>query len=215
MHIRQRHIGVLLLLCIVAEVLAIVGSWLCGAIMPDAAVQSLLTPEGVRWFIGSYAEVLATDLLVWLLLIGMTLGIWQKSGIGKALNGISKALFCKESTPSNEHRLPYRERLGVQCAAIVALVAFVVVVLLSFTPHAILLSATGDLFPSSFSSGLVPIICCIAALSALAYGLVASTFTSLDSIACALTRGITLIASWLVIYIFVAHLYFTLTYIFF
>ena len=55
------------LLLVVAELLLVLLSWLLSAMMTEG-VRSMLSSEGIRWFFGSFSEVVQTPLLVWLLL---------------------------------------------------------------------------------------------------------------------------------------------------
>ena len=58
----------LALVLFVAEVLLILLSWLLSAALPASGVRSILSGQGIRWFMGHFGNILATPQLSWLLL---------------------------------------------------------------------------------------------------------------------------------------------------
>jgi p-aminobenzoyl-glutamate transporter AbgT len=50
-------------------------SWLITAAIPEIAMRSLLSSEGIRWFFGHFVDNLATPVLVWMVLIGISYGL--------------------------------------------------------------------------------------------------------------------------------------------
>ena len=62
----------------VAELVLVLLSWVL-SVVTTMEVHSLLSSEGVRWFFGSFTDFLATQYLVWLLLIAMAGGCFWKS----------------------------------------------------------------------------------------------------------------------------------------
>ena len=61
-------LGRVCLVLVLAEVMLVILSWLLSATMMEG-VRSLLSSEGIRWFVGSYSAMMASPLLVWLLLL--------------------------------------------------------------------------------------------------------------------------------------------------
>ena len=59
---------------LVAHAVLIILSWLLSA-MGQEDVRSLLSSEGIRWFVGEFTLMLASPLLVWLLLALVALGM--------------------------------------------------------------------------------------------------------------------------------------------
>ena len=57
-----------------AQLLLIFVSWVWSAAMPLSGVRSMLSSEGIRWFLGHFAELMASPVLVWLLLGAMAYG---------------------------------------------------------------------------------------------------------------------------------------------
>ena len=109
---------------LVAHAVLIILSWLLSA-MGQEDVRSLLSSEGIRWFVGSFSAMTASPLLVWLLLLLSAAGCVRQSGVASLWG---------------QHRsLTYRERIALR-VALFFLVGYVVIVgLLTLVPHAILL----------------------------------------------------------------------------
>ena len=166
----------------VAEVLLVLLSWLLSATL-TGGVRSLLSDVGIRWLLGSMSTLLSTPWLVLLLLLAMAGGCLCRSDLlHLSLSG-------------------YRERLGLRLA-LLALVLYVAVVLaLTAIPHAVLLSATGQLFPSPFSRALIPILSFGVFLLSAVYGWTAGRFTSFADIVDSLLFGIGKSAPLILLYI--------------
>ena len=56
------------------QLLVVFLSWLVTAVAPQLYTRSLLSGEGIRWFLGRFADNLAHPLLVWLILIAIAWG---------------------------------------------------------------------------------------------------------------------------------------------
>ena len=184
---------------IVLQILVILGSWFVTVVFPTLPIRSMLSSEGIRWFLGQYTSNLASPLLVWLVLAGMTYGALRSSGLSRAIMHFSN--------------ISYRQRFALK-VVVAELVFFAIVLfLMTFLPQAILLSVTGELFPSSFSRSLIPFVCFLLTLFSITYGLINASFSSLTDIFCSLTSGITAISPWLVIYVFVIQLYYSILFV--
>ena len=70
-----------MLLLALAQIVLVLMSWLITAAMPDAFPRSMLSPEGIRWFFGSFTENMESPWLVGLLLICIAWGTLQTSGL--------------------------------------------------------------------------------------------------------------------------------------
>ena len=184
---------------IVLQILVILGSWFVTVMFPTLPVRSLLSSEGIRWFLGQYTSNLASPLLVWLVLAGMTYGALRSSGLSRAIMHFSN--------------ISYRQLFALKVVVAELIFFAIVLFLMTFLPQAILLSVTGELFPSSFSRSLIPFICFLLTLFSITYGLINASFTSLTDIFCSLTSGITAISPWLVIYVFVIQLYYSILFV--
>ena len=184
---------------LVAHAVLIILSWLLSA-MGQEDVRSLLSSEGIRWFVGSFSAMTASPLLVWLLLLLSAAGCVRQSGVA--------GLWGQHRT------LTYRERIALR-VALFFLVGYVVIVgLLTLVPHAILLSATGQLFPSAFSRSLLPIVAFGVCLFSVAYGVMAGRLRSLGDVLHSLSFGIARGASLVILYILLIQFYESLRFVF-
>ena len=198
-----KRVGVVALILVVAELLLVILSWLLSATRLEG-VRSLLSSEGVRWFFGSFTEMVASPLLVWLLLGLCAWGCLQRSG----LLTFSPFHFFTFSP------LAYRDKIAMRVSLVFLIIYLVVIALLTLTPHAILLSATGSLFPSAFSRSLVPIVCFGLCLVSLVFGLISGRLHGLADILEALSTGIAQGAPLIIIYLFAIQLYESLRFVF-
>ena len=171
---------------VVAEILLMIVSWVWSAAMPFSGVRSLLSGEGVRWLVGQMPAMLARKELAWLLLLTMAWGTVQRSGI------ITR-------------RLTYRASRARWMTAIYVAIYLGVCVVLTCVPHAVLLSATGSLWPSPFSASVVPLLALGMLTAALLYGTVAGTMQTLSDFFDSLTDGISTAAPLLVLYLVTAQ----------
>ena len=158
-------------------------------------VRSLLSSEGIRWFIGEFTSILASPLLVWLFLILIAIGCVRSSGLSLRVRG-------------------YRDQVALRVALAFLIIYVGILCLLTLMPHAILLSATGELFPSAFSRALVPIVCFGLCLVSLTFGLIAGRLRSLADILEALSTGLRDGAPLLIIYILFIQFYASLRFVF-
>lgn len=186
----------LALVLFVAEVLLILLSWLLSAALPASGVRSILSGQGIRWFMGHFGNILATPQLSWLLLASIAAGCLKCCGLKTA-------------------KLNYRERRALFIGGALWLVCLVSMALLAMIPHAVLLSATGDLWPSPFSYSLIPALSFSVCLFSIVYGTIAGTFQSLRDVYNALLYGIRWAAPLLLFYLLFIQFYETLMFVFF
>ena len=196
----KRLIGRVCLALGVAELLLVILSWLLSATRLEG-VRSLLSSEGIRWFVGEFSYMLASPLLVWLLLLLASLGCLQRSGLVSLLKPRTRTL-------------PYRDRVALRVAMAFIVIYAVIICLLTLMPHAILLSATGSLFPSAFSRALVPILAFGLCLLSISFGMVSGRLRTLSDILDALTFGIQQGASLFILYIMAIQFYASLLFVF-
>ena len=191
----KKGIAVACLALFVAELLLVILSWLLSATKLEG-VRSLISSEGIRWFVGEFTYMLASPLLVWLLLALVALGCLQQCGV-----------FQKST-------IPYRERVAYRVAFAFLIIYIGVVALLTLMPHAILLSATGSLFPSAFSRALVPIVCFGVCVFSVSFGMVSGRLHTLTEILDALSFGIQQGAPLIMLYIMMMQFYASLIFVF-
>jgi aminobenzoyl-glutamate transport protein len=188
------YLAVVLLLALVALVLL---SWLLSATQGGA--RSLLSSEGIRFFFGGFVDMLRKPLLVWLLLLSMAWGCLQMSGL---LQFFSKPLA-----------LPRRRQALIFLFVITAVYAGVLLIL-TLTPQAVLLSATGQLWPSPFSHALIPVIAFGIILLSVVYGLLSRRFLSMADVCQSLIQGIADAAPLLLLYVLTMQLVGALRFVF-
>ena len=195
----HQRLGLLCLVIVIAETLLVILSWLLSALRLEG-VRSLLSSEGIRWFFSSFNDLVASPVLVWLLLLMCALGCLQKSGV-IPIFGRTKAIN-------------FRDRLALYVAIAFLLIYAVIIILLTLMPHAILLSATGHLFPSAFSRSLVPIITFGICIFSVSFGLMAGVMRNVSDILQALSFGIAKGAPLMVFYLFAVQLVECLRFVF-
>ena len=179
---------------VVIQLLVMLVSWLLFAAFPMSGIRSLLSGEGLRWLMGNFSQTLATPLLVWLLLCAMAWGCLVRSG-----------LLLR---PVN-----YRERRAKVMASLLLAVIVGVMLLLTAIPHAVLLSAVGGLWPSPFSSSLVPVAAFSTVLVSAFYGLVSGRLESIAAVYDAVLHGIRRGAPLLLFYVLITQIYESLRFI--
>ena len=181
------------------QIMVVILSWMIKTIYPEFNGRSLLSGEGVRWFLGNFTNNVASNILVWIILIGLSWGAIRSSNILQVFK--------------RSHTLSYRERLGLRIVLIEIMIWFTVIALLSFIPHAAMLSITGQLFPSSFSKSIVPLITFIALFSSITYGLIIGRLRKGNLIIEALSNGIKQIAPYIIIYIILVQLIYSIKFV--
>lgn len=185
------HIAFLLF---AAQLLLMLVSWLLSAAIPTSGVRSLLSSEGLRWFLGHFSDVLGTPMLLCMLLLLMAYG---------SLKGCDILQF----------KSFYRQRRALIITLMLLLVYLGVIVLLVLIPHAVLLSATGSLWPSPFSAAIVPLIAFGVTLLSAVYGYVSGTYRNMSDVYQSLLDGIRVGAPWLLFYVLAGQLYYSLQFI--
>lgn len=188
----DRLTGLLALCLFDLELLLILGSWMVEAAAPEWGVRSLISYDGVRWLLGSFADTVSTPLLVWLVVVAVACGAAKESGLAHVVR----------------HRRPlqYRERLGLGLVASELVLMVVVMVLLTCLPHALLLNTTGHLYPGPFTESLVPLAAFTLLVCALSYGATSGRLSSLAQLSRALTSGLRLFAPAFPVYLLLMQL---------
>ena len=195
----HQRLGWLCLVTVIAETLLVILSWLLSAMRVEG-IRSLLSSEGIRWFFSSFNDLIASPVLVWLLVLMCALGCLQKSRVTTVYGG--------------KKTINFRDRLALYVALAFLLIYGAIIILLTLMPHAILLSATGHLFPSAFSRSLVPIIAFGICIFSVAFGLMAGVMQNLTDILQALSFGIAKGAPLIVFYLFAVQLVGCLRFVF-
>ncbi|MBQ8715416.1 MAG: AbgT family transporter [Prevotella sp.] len=193
----KKLIPYIALFLLLAELALILVSWLLSAALPNSGVRSMLSGEGIRWFLGHYGTILATPILSWLILAAIAVGCLRSCGV------------FSHSSPYT-----YRERRAMLIGGGTLLTCGVAVLLLTVVPHAVLVSAIGGLFPSPFSYSLIPVISFSLCAFSIVYGLIAGTFQSLRDVYDSLLCGIRWAAPCVLFYILLIQFYESLRFVF-
>lgn len=190
----KRYLPHIAFLLFAAQLLLMLLSWLLAAAIPTSGVRSLLSSEGLRWFLGHFSDVLGTPALLCLLLLLMAYGSLKGCGI----------LHFKPS---------YRQNRAL-CITLLVLVVYAgIIVLLVMVPHAVLLSATGSLWPSPFSAAIVPLFAFGITLLSAVYGYVSGYYRNMSDVYQSLIDGIRNGAPWLLFYVLLGQIYYSLQFI--
>jgi len=195
--VKRRIIAYLSLTLVLSMVVLVLLSWLLSATIGEG-VHSLLSSEGIRFFFGSFVSVVSHPLLAWIILLSMAWGCLKSCGLLQA--------FGKS--------IGYRQRQAFFMSAAFLVLYVGVVLMLTATPHAVLLSATGHLWPSAFSRALVPIVAFGVIMLSVIYGITSRRFLSLADICQTLTDGIAAAAPLLLLYILSIQLFGALRFVF-
>lgn len=194
----NRLLGVVCFSLLLAEALLVILSWLLSAMMMEG-VRSLLSSEGIRWYFGSFTTMMASPLLVWLLLILSALGCVQQSGVVEL---------------SQARPITYRKRIALRVAFVFLVIYVAIIALLTLMPHAILLSATGELFPSAFSRSLVPIVAFGFILFSVSFAMVAGHVRTFSDILQLVSFGIAKGAPFVIVLILLIQIWESIRFVF-
>ena len=193
---KSRICAYAMLLLALAQIVLVLLSWLITAAMPEAFPRSMLSPEGIRWFFGSFTENMESPWLVGLLLICIAWGTLQTSGL------------------LHFDRTIYRHRNALRLVLLELVLFVAVILLLTVVPHAILLNVMGGIEASSFSRSILPYICFAVIVMSLSFGAVSNRLQGIEAMGESLSEGIRMAAPYFVIYILANQLYSSIEYLF-
>lgn len=207
----KKIVGYLAVALLLALVVLVLVSWLLSATKGEG-VRSLLSSEGIRFFFGGFTDMLLKPLMVWLLLLSMAWGCLRQSGLLQSLPFISQK---KHNDSSQQNYKSYLgNRKGIFLLLVMLVVYVGVVLLLTISPQAVLLSATGQLWPSPFSHALVPMITFGVLMLSVTYGLLMRRFLSIADVCQSLIQGIISAAPLLLLYVLAMQLFGALRFVF-
>lgn len=210
----KSKLGWTVLVFVTAQLALILLSWLITAAFPELPIRSLLSSEGVRWFFGSFTANQLTPLLAWFITAAMAVGACVRSRLWAAFCTKMSGLLHRRDSTDGRQGLHYRERIGLRLALAEFMVYVVIMLLLTVVPHAILLSVTGELFPSAFSSSLIPSLSFVLIVMSLSYGVASGTVDSVARMHRVLVGGLEVGARIVPAYVIGVQLYMSLLYVF-
>ena len=106
-----------------------------------------------------------------------------------------------------------QKKLALNVVLVELCTFIVLIVLLTAMPHAVLLSVTGELFPSSFSKGLIPMLCFIVTILSISYGLVSGCIKGVYDIWDSMTTGVNFLPAVCFVYILLLQFVSSLSYV--
>ncbi len=210
----KSKLGWTVLVLVTAQLALILLSWIITAAFPELPIRSLLSSEGVRWFFGSFTANQLTPLLAWFITAAMAVGACVRSRLWAAFCTKMSGLLHRRDSTDGRQGLHYRERIGLRLALAEFMVYVVIMLLLTVVPHAILLSVTGELFPSAFSSSLIPSLSFVLIVMSLSYGVASGTVDSVARMHRVLVGGLEAGARIVPAYVIGVQLYMSLLYVF-
>ena len=210
----KSKLGWTVLMLVTAQLALILLSWLITAAFPELPIRSLLSSEGVRWFFGSFTANQLTPLLAWFITAAMAVGACVRSRLWAAFCTKMSGLLHRRDSTDGRQGLHNRERIGLRLALAEFMVYVVIMLLLTVVPHAILLSVTGELFPSAFSSSLIPSLSFVLIVMSLSYGVASGTVDSVARMHRVLVGGLEAGARIVPAYVIGVQLYMSLLYVF-
>lgn len=210
----KSKLGWTVLVLVTAQLALILLSWLITAAFPELPIRSLLSSEGVRWFFGSFTANQLTPLLAWFITAAMAVGACVRSRLWAAFCTKMSGLLHRRDSTDGRQGLHYRERIGLRLALAEFMVYVIIMLLLTVVPHAILLSVTGELFPSAFSSSLIPSLSFVLIVMSLSYGVASGTVDSVARMHRVLVGGLEAGARIVPAYVIGVQLYMSLLYVF-
>lgn len=174
-------VSIATLLFAAAQVALVFLSWLLAAAWPDAGLRSLLSDEGIRWIFGTFAGNVASTPLAWLVLLGVAAGFAAESGMVADLKAWRRP---QDSTLAGKG-----STFNARVTVALLLAELAIVAGLTLPRHAILLSSLGQLFPSSFSAAVIPIVAFITTSCSWVYGMLSGRLDSKAKLSRAITRA--------------------------
>ncbi len=196
--------GYISLILFLIELFLIIISWIINVLKPELQVKSVLSPEGIRWFWGSFSYNLLTPILSWIILLGIAFGAFSSSGLPSTIKSLSKF-----------KQMPYSKRHSLLTILGLLIVFILIIVLLAFIPHALLLGVTGSLYPSAFIYGLIPMIAIMIVILSICYGIGSGRFENIMDVFQGFYDGLKKIVPLFIVYIFIVQLYSVIKFVFF
>ena len=193
--------AIIALVLAVLQVALILVSWIITAVTPTAHMRSILSDEGVRWFLGHFNENLTTPIAVWIVLLCMSYGAFRYSGL------LSSLLRLRS--------LNYPQIVALRFVFMELVVFIIAMLMLTVAPHAILLGITGHLWPGMFVKSVIPCLCFAVCVFSMSFGMISGSLRSLRSVYSCLTIGIAYTIPLWLIYILGMELYCSFVFVFF
>ena len=210
----RNKLGYIVLVLLIAQLALILLSWLITAAFPELPMRSMLSSEGIRWFFGSFVSNQLSPLLIYFIMIVMAAGACVRSRLYTTFCAMLSNMRSHLTKSDNHYKILYREKVGLRIALFEFIAYVIVMLLLTTVPHAILLSVTGQLFPSSFSSSFIPSLSLIIIIMSLSYGVASGTIDSVAKMHKVLVGGLKVGSRLVPTYVIGIQLYMSIIYVF-
>ena len=125
----------------------------------------------------------------------------------------SGLISCVASAMAKKQSFSMQQKFAFRIMLIEFVLFVAGVIFISAMPHAILLSVTGALFPSSFSSGLVPMICFELFVLSMIYGIVGGEVNTLEKFWNCIISGANFLPAVCFLYILIVQLFYSTCYV--
>ena len=121
MYKKKSILSVMAVVLAVLQLATVLFSWIVSSAIPSLPCRSMLSSEGIRWFMGSFVDNVSSPLLVWLILFVMAYGTFTHSRFKEvfAVNGIplvqpilAENIFTLGDIPVAKYYLPSSEELA-------------------------------------------------------------------------------------------------------
>ena len=210
----RNKLGYIVLVLLIVQLALILLSWLITAAFPELPMRSMLSSEGIRWFFGSFVSNQLSPLLIYFIMIVMAAGACVRSRLYTTFCAMLSNMRSHLAKSDNHYKILYREKVGLRIALFEFIAYVIVMLLLTTVPHAILLSVTGQLFPSSFSSSFIPSLSLIIIIMSLSYGVASGTIDSVAKMHKVLVGGLEVGSRLVPTYVIGIQLYMSIIYVF-
>lgn len=180
--------------------LAAVLSWF-GSIYGWEGVESVLSAEGMRWWLRSSVTGYLNSLVLGaLVILSFGIGILVDTGLWRLFTDAMR-----------QTRRPSRRELrGLLAAAVAAVMYLVAVLLLAFTPSGIVRSVTGSFTSSPLLAGMSFLLSLGISVVAIVYAYTVDSYSSHRDIIRGMAEGLSKFAPCLVTIFFISGLFSTL-----
>ena len=195
----KRLCAILSITMLVLQALIIPASWIISAVAPSTGVHSLISEGGIRWLVGHYSANVTTSALVYIILAFLSYNMLSNCGLLSIMRSGAK--------------LTMQQKFAIRVMAVELFLFIAAMIYLTITPHAILLSVTGNLYPSSFSDGIIPLICLEVFILSLIYGIFGGTITTVAGFWDCVTKECHSLLAVLFMYLLAVQLYHSLAFV--
>lgn len=179
------------------QVLLILVSWFITSAMPDLNMHSMLSSEGIRWFMGQFTYNIASPILGLVTVTSIAYGSLVSSGL-----------------LSIKRNMDIRQRLAMRLISLEFIIFLIIILLLTLVPHAVLLNIDGHIFSKNFIICLISYISFGVLVMSATYSISAGRISSITSLFVFFCEGIKKAAPIYIIYILAAQLYYSIIFVF-